>query len=77
MLAVRPASQDPALRTDIDLPKGVEAKVRIGEFRLWFRGPCSRVDAILKSLLVKELWISFAKLDVRDVSVQLFPLAER
>src|SRR5689334_16489393 len=69
-------AQDLALRTDIDLAEGIEAKVGNAELRFSFRGSCSRVDAMLESRLFEEAGISLAKLQVRDVSIQLFPLAE-
>ena len=76
-LAASSAFQHLALRTDIDLPGTIEEKVCIGELRFSFRGSRSPMNAILESLLLEEAWIAFAKLQIWDVSVQLFCLAER
>ena len=35
------------------------------------------MDAILESWLLEEAWISLAKLQIRDIGIQLFRLAER
>ena len=75
-LAASTAFQDLALRTDIDLSGNIEDKVCIRELRFWFRRSRSAMDAILEPLLFEEAGISLAKLQVRDVSIQLFPLAE-
>ena len=76
-LAACATSQDLSLRTDIDLAESIEAKVRIGELRVFFHGSSSGMNAILESHLLEKAGIPFAELDVGDVGVQLFPLAER
>ena len=76
-LAARCAFQDPGLRTDIDLAEGIAAKVCLGELRFSFCGSCFAMNAILEARLLEEAGISFAKLQVRDVGIQLFCLAER
>ena len=76
-LATSATVQELALRTDINLAEGIEAKVRIGELRFFFHGSSSGMNAILEPLLFKEAGVSFAELQVRDIGIQLFGLAER
>ena len=74
-------SQELGLRTDIDLAKGIETKVGYGELRFWFRGSCSRVDAMLEARLFEEAGIALAKLQVlmaqrEDLSAAIDALLE-
>ena len=75
-LAASTAFQDLALRTDIGLSGNIEDEICIRELRFLLCGTCSTMDAILEPLLFEEAWVPFAKLEIRDVSIQLFPLAE-
>ena len=75
-LAAGSTLQELAMRTDIGLPEGIEAKIIIGELGFSFRGSCFAMNAILESRLFEEVGISFAELDVGDVSIQLLRLAE-
>ena len=61
-----------SLRTEVNLPDWIEREVRSGEETRLGVWSLPAVDAILEALLIGKARIAFAKLDVGDISIDLF-----
>ena len=71
------AGQFLALRADVNLPGGIEFEIFDRERLQLFLLPLPAMNAVLEALLIGKALIPLAKLNVGDVSIDPFRLAER
>jgi hypothetical protein len=70
------AGQFFSLGTEINLFDWIEREVRSGEETWLGDGSLPGMDAILEALLIGKARIAFTELDVGDISIELFMLAQ-